>query len=435
MNTKKTQWFFYLLLLVFFTNAQKLFAQNLVNKNWQSSIYLKSSYFWKIKPNYANKISNLGFTLKGKYKKLHFKQDLFYNFYEKIFYLKSEEMFLEYTPWFIGQKKHLWSWADSLWSNNLWQAQFYQNPVHSLDMGLLGLHLNKTFNKYAYYIFFSPVFLPRYSSNRNIQSGKISSFTPWLRSLPSQINQLPVKYIVDRFSIWNLLNQHSLALQLEYYPSAFSFLRSSLSHKASNNIFLSIAPQVSAKNIQVAITPYTAKETVFNIEAGVDKKFWKLMLSSSFRAYNKIKLKKNYLADQLSDALLYNLYYDVYLNSTAYIFASYQKVLNYKAKSYNKYIVLQETLFAYPYDYLDAIKLGFNRQGFNTEYQFTGSYDFKQKAVILSFNSLWQPVKYIKLSFNFTQFYRQASLAYNSNFFLHKFSKNSFVQLGVNYVF
>lgn len=409
-------------------------------KEFKFFVYSQNSYFWDIDSSYANKITKLGFGGQGKYKKLNFQQELFYSAYEHTFYLKAQELFLDYKPWFIGQKKHLWSWADSLWGNNLWQAEFYQNPVQAVSMGLLGLHWEKKYNKWSYYLFFSPVFLPRYSSHFSIESAKIKSFTPWLQSVPVNFNNLPIKYKIDNFSTLKLLAKSSIAFQFEYsFPSSL-FIRSALSYKPSNSIFIGLKPTVSTEALEVSIKPYTAQESLATIEAGVKKPFWSLLLSSSYRAYKKKKKEEvGYFFDKLPNAFLYNLYYSIKNNKGYTVFTSYQKVLGYKKKSYHEYIELQETLFPYPYNYLEAITFGVDINNiFNIldiDYKMYVTYDFRQKASILVSYLLWKPKPQIELVFNVTNFYKNKAVAYNSNFFLHRFSKNKFIQMGVKYVF
>ncbi|MBE8221516.1 MAG: hypothetical protein HAW60_02185 [Bdellovibrionales bacterium] len=438
---------FYFFLFFTPTNSNaKIIVNNINRPSLLSSktdstffIYLQNNYFWNIDSKYSNKIGKIGFGGVGKYKKLNFKQELFYSAYESVFYVKSEELFLDYKPWFIGQKKHLWSWADSVWKNNLWQAEFYQNPSQPVSMGLLGLHLQKQYNKMSYYVFFSPVFLPRYSSNISIKSNLIRSFTPWLHSVPVQFNNLPIQYKVDKFSTIKLIAKNSIAFQIKYKADSKVFINSAFSYKPSNFIFIGLKPALSADALNVNIKPYAITESLATIETGVKKEFWSLLLSSSYRAYKKKKVEKDYFFDKLSNVFLYNIYYSIKNNQGHSIFTSYQKVSGYKKKSYNEYIELQESLFSYIYNYLDAVTAGvivnnfFNILG--SEYKLQVTYDFKQKASMLSSNLLWKIKPQVRLLLNVTNFYKSKKAEYNSNFFLHKFSNNNFIQVGVKYEF
>ncbi|MBE8162465.1 MAG: hypothetical protein HAW63_00545 [Bdellovibrionaceae bacterium] len=403
-------------------------------------LYSQGSYFKSIDTSYANKIGIIGFGGKGKYKRLQFQQELFYSTYEKIIYLKAQELFLNYKPWFIGQKKHLWSWADLLWNNNLWQAEFYQNPVQAVSMGLLGLHWQKEYKKWSYYIFFSPVFLPRYSSHLSITSNTIQSFTPWRQSAPVRFNDLPILYKLNDFSASQLLTKHSIALQLNYKLPLSFFVRSAFAYKPSNAIYLGLKPVASAKALNVNIKPYTVQESLATVEGGVKNPSWSLLLSATHRSFKNSKdTEAGYFFDKLSNVFLYNLYYSINNNNNYSVFTSYQKVLGYTAKSYSQYIQLKENLFSYPYNYLDAVTLGFKIVNlfniFGVDYNLRATYDFKQQASILVSHLLWRPKPEIEILFNVTNFYKNKSVAYNSNYFLHRFAKNHFIQMGVKYVF
>lgn len=402
-------------------------------------LYFQSSYFWRIDNQYANKIAKLGFGVQGEYKRLKFNQEIFYNLYSDTLYLKTQEVFIDYKPWYIGQKKHMWSWADEVWANNLWQAQFAQNPVQTNLMGLVGLHWAKSFKKLTYYVFVSPFFIPKYSSYRSIKNRKVNSFTPWLGALPTNFNQLPIQYNLEKFPLPNLLEKSSLALQIEYNITPTVFLRSAIAHKPSNAIFLSVKPVLGVENLKVNINPYTVKEFVFTVESGINKTSWQLLLSSSYRAYHKSQLKELYFADYLPSTFVYNLYYSKRVKPGYSLFSSYQGVLGYESKSYSTYIELQESLFSYSYNYLNALQLGIKAKNplhlIGTIYQLTSIYDFKQKAALLVSSFIWKPSADFEFLFNLTAFYKSKTLPYNSNFFLHRFTSNNFVQAGVKYFF
>ena len=373
-----------------------------------------------------------------------------YSAQERSFYPYPQELYYQWN-WQqssieIGQKKHSWSLADSLWKDNLWLPTFAWNRSRPQEMGLIGLHWSRNTNRWKWHLFASTIHLPQIKSFQSIsEDGQIISKSPWQRQLPQFISlangvSIPIRYTIAKYDPLDFVLQPSMAFHVRWKKNNHN-LRLSTAYKPHNNILLSVKPTVHIKNssIEVESAPFQIKQYLNTLEWHTSYKKFDSFLSFTHSKYlNATDKTQPYFKDLFKDLkiIVASLNYPLTNAGEAALNISLKHTIDFKPSSASSIGTLDDTLFEYPYRYFEAIKIKLTNwkplKLLPLSQDVDITYDHLQEGYSAGLTTYYQPKKGVRVSLG-ANWFKQLSKQTNNNFFTHRFKNNDFFSLGVSY--
>lgn len=143
----------------------------------------------------------------------------------------------------LGRKKQIWSRADEVWRQGLWQPRFMDDQIDPEEAGLSGLFIHHQPQRgWQWTAFLSPMSVPDMGPTFHInKQGLFESPNPWFRpptdTVIFQGQSVPVRYGVDEPNLAEAALRWGGAFQASYKAGGF-ISRLSYAYKPMSEIML-----------------------------------------------------------------------------------------------------------------------------------------------------------------------------------------------------